>query len=195
VNIIRYNEVSSTNALMRERAKTGLHGDVIVADCQTDGKGTQGRSFFSPNGGLYFSLLLKSFPTAATDILITLTKLTAVAIRRAILSDLGIACKIKKINDIYLNGKKVCGISAESKIEGEEIKHIILGVGINVFEPEEGFTEDLRHIAAPLLPKANNEKAAKETKESLLAAVLREFFAIYNSNSVDYLIEYETNLI
>lgn len=148
---IHYTEIDSTNnearRLLNERAVAELDGTVITADYQTAGRGrVEGRRFFSPEGtGLYMSLILRP-----TDSLITtelITPAAGVAVCRTIekLSDR--KAEIKWVNDIILDGKKVCGILTEGVLSPNgQIEALILGIGVNVREPEGGFPEELQEI-------------------------------------------------
>lgn len=114
-------ETSSTNTYLKELAKQGApHGTVVIANRQTAGRGRLGRSFQSPEGGLYLSLLLRQSPD------LRLTPMAAEAVRRAVLEVSGLAAQIKWINDLVYGGKKLCGILTE--LCGDAI---IVGIGIN----------------------------------------------------------------
>jgi len=126
-----YKKLDSTNNIAKQRTK---HGTVILAEEQTAGYGRRGRSFYSPPGhGIYMSLVIDpaKLGFASTPTLITVH--TAVAVCEAIEEFCGKSPKIKWVNDIFLDGKKICGISAEAS------ERIVVGVGINLnyFEPPE----------------------------------------------------------
>lgn len=128
--IIKFDIVSSTNDIAKELAESGsAEGTVIVADVQTSGRGRLGRSFLSPDGGLYMSVVLRpdSFETA-----VSVTTHAAVSAALAIEKHTGQKSQIKWVNDIYLDNKKVCGILAEAVFDGAKPKYVILGIGINL---------------------------------------------------------------
>lgn len=168
-----YNTVSSTNILLKQAAMDGAaEGAVIIAHSQTAGKGRKGRSFYSPHGsGLYMSLLLKPDLDTAGKI----TAMAAVAVCRAIGKTLSIEADIKWVNDILLGGKKVCGILAEAATGGEGVMFAVLGIGINVYAPEEGFPEELADIAGAL-----TKQVQPDLRNKLAAAILDEFWNIYS---------------
>lgn len=168
-----YNTVSSTNILLKEQALKGAEeGTVVIAESQSAGKGRMGRSFHSPEGnGLYMSLLLKPDAETAGRI----TTMAAVAVCRAIENTLDIKADIKWVNDILLDGKKVCGILAEAATGGEGMMFVVLGIGVNVYAPEEGFPEDIADIAGAL-----TQAVEPELRSRLAAAVLDEFWQIYS---------------
>lgn len=138
-------EVDSTNSRLFELAKEGLEAPAVLsARRQTAGRGRQGRAFFSGHGGLYMSMLLR--PTCPPEKLFTLTPAAAVAAAEAIEALTGTRVGIKWVNDLYLNGKKVCGILAEMR-EGA----VVIGIGINLWPPLSGWPEELREKAGTLL--------------------------------------------
>lgn len=137
-----HKQVTSTNTIAKELAVSGtaqsVHGTVIMAEQQSEGKGRRGRSFFSPPGhGIYMSLVLDSSQMGHDPTLITVY--TAVAVSEAVQEICNVSPKIKWVNDLFLNGKKFCGISAEAvmDIEGGTIGWIVVGIGINFTLSEE----------------------------------------------------------
>jgi BirA family biotin operon repressor/biotin-[acetyl-CoA-carboxylase] ligase len=173
-DVIKKGTVTSTNALAKQQAKDLHHGTVIVADCQTQGRGRLGRSFYSPDEtGLYMSILLKkdfgSDPTLVTT-------MTAVAVMKAIEKTTGKDAQVKWVNDILIEGKKVCGILTESVIntETKKLDFAVLGVGINLVKSKEAFPEELQNIAGTVF-----EKDLPYLKEKFVGAFLNEFYRIY----------------
>lgn len=146
-NIIRLNQVDSTNNYIRQFSR---HGLVVVADSQTAGRGRQGRNFQSvPGKGLYFSMLLK--PQVSVAQVFSLTPLAAQAVCDGIEQVTGHRPGIKWINDLILEGRKICGILTELNLTPEgEVDSIILGVGVNVNQTPEEFDEELRGKAGSL---------------------------------------------
>ncbi len=172
--IIRIEETPSTNDLAKEYAKKGEEeGTVIVAEYQTRGKGRLGRSFFSPQGaGLYMSVILR--PTDNKNGLL-ITSFAAVAVCRVIKKVCGASPKIKWVNDVYLGGKKVCGILTESLISEGKAEYIILGIGINVNGAD--FPDDIKDIATSV----EKETLKKQDKETLLREILKELDELYET--------------
>lgn len=105
---------------------------MIVSDQQTEGRGRMGRSFYSPKGsGIYISFLFApTFPVSKATLA---TGAAAAATARAISSVSGKQCQIKWVNDLYYDGKKICGILTEgvTGIESRTIDYMIIGIGIN----------------------------------------------------------------
>ena len=134
--------VSSTNDIAKGMAKAGApEGNVVLADSQTSGRGRMGRSFFSPRGtGAYMSILLRPAFSAASTTLITTA--AAVAVAKAIEKHSGKKAQIKWVNDIFVDGKKVCGILTEGEfLPDGKFDFAILGIGINLITPSGGFGE------------------------------------------------------
>ncbi len=156
---------------------------MVFAETQTAGRGRMGRSFFSPaGGGLYFSVLLR--PTQPLDGL-KITVAAGVAVARAVQEVLGLELKIKWVNDLYLRNKKVCGILAEGAVGASgTMEWCVLGIGINVFAPQEGFGA-LSAIAGALLEGEPDDRV----RVQLAAAVLNHFFAIYEEPEDPALLE------
>ncbi len=187
-----FEEVFSTNDVIKDS-----EFDVVVAKSQTGGRGTNNRKFYSPNGGIYLSLKLK--PKLPLEKLSLITPFTAVALSKSIEKVTGLKPKIKWVNDIYINGKKVAGILTESKISSGNIDYVIVGVGVNVksqnfpnfnlntptsIEEELGGNVDKNRLIAEFL----NEFDGVET--SILE---RNFIPYYNDNF--YLLDKEVKVV
>lgn len=167
----------STNALVREKANQGCpEGCVIVACEQTAGRGRYGRQFFSPaDTGVYLSLLLR--PTAYSPQQATcLTAAAAAAMCQAMEAVTGQQPGIKWVNDIFLRGKKVCGILTEAAVglETGALDYMVLGAGVNLYPPAEGFPEEIQSIAGSVL-----ERSCPEAKNRLVGEFLNRFWYFY----------------
>ena len=172
-----FSELDSTNRYLKELAKEGAkEGMVIIANQQSAGRGRLGRSFFSPAGsGIYMSILLR--PEVDLQKSVRITSMAAVAVARAIEKVSGIEAKIKWVNDIFLNGKKVCGILTESGINTVTgtLDYAVLGIGINVGKIE--FPEELKNIATSVC----NECKYTVTRNELIVEILKELEYWYPS--------------
>lgn len=146
--ILHYEGIDSTNLeVTRLSQKGAAEGTVVVADVQTAGRGRRGRAWDSPKGeALYMSLLLR--PTFAPDKAATLTLVMALAVMEAIAEIVPDGCGIKWPNDIVIDGKKVCGILTEMELQGQEIAHVVIGVGINLNQTS--FAEEIAKTATSL---------------------------------------------
>ena len=165
-----FQETTSTNdvveKLARDRVKEGV---VVFAESQTKGRGRLGRKWISPSHkGLWFSVLLRPDlrPQEATQ----LTVASGTALRRAIQAATGVKAKIKWPNDMLINGKKVAGILTELSAELDCVKHIILGIGVDVNLNTAEFPPDLRKLATSL----KIETARTISRADLAVAILRE---------------------
>ena len=124
-------ETTSTNAVLKEMALSGARvGTAVTAVRQNAGRGRLGKSFLSPEGGLYLSVL--AAPPAEGVSLSLFTPLAAVAVKKAIRDCTGAETEIKWVNDLLLNKKKLCGILSELVICPDGTRRIVLGIGVNV---------------------------------------------------------------
>lgn len=166
----------STNTCVRRLAEDGApEGTVVVAAAQTAGRGRSGKSFLSPAGtGLYMSVLLR--PQLAMGDALLITTAAAVAVAHAVERVAAVTAQIKWVNDVYVDGKKVCGILTEGALDLENggLRYAILGIGINICPPAGGFPPELAPIAGAL-----TETGGEALRAPLAAAVLDEFFALY----------------
>ena len=162
--------VGSTNTVLKELAAKGTPaGLALVAGEQTAGRGRLGRSFYSPAGsGLYLSLLLRpAIPAAGA---VRLTACAAVAAAETVEELSGRSAGIKWVNDIVMDGRKICGILTETGLESDNttVRWIVVGLGVNVRVPEGGFPEELRGVAGA----AFGETEIPELRCRLAAGIL-----------------------
>lgn len=147
--------LASTNLAAKELAAGGApHGSLVVADSQTAGRGRRGRSFSSPPGtGLYLSVVLRSELPMGTAALVT--SAAAVAACRAFRRLYGKELAIKWVNDLYLRGKKCCGILTEAAADMETggVDYLVVGMGFNLFEPQGGFAPEIREVAGAIFAR------------------------------------------
>ncbi|ONI40885.1 biotin--[acetyl-CoA-carboxylase] ligase [Candidatus Epulonipiscium fishelsonii] len=190
-DIETYDSVPSTNTLAKKHAsQQPMEGKVIVSKMQTQGRGRRGRDFYSPNDtGVYFSIVL--CPKLEKEELTFITSLTAVAVCRAIqkLSDTN--PKIKWVNDIYIDNKKVSGILTEASfsIENGQVEYVIVGIGINIYKPEVDFPEDIKNIAGYIF-----EETSIDIRNKLVATVLNEFLSLYQNFNIEEIAKEYKNL-
>lgn len=153
MKIHHYEITSSTNAEAKKMILDGVREGVVLAKRQTAGRGRLGRSFFSENG-IFMSVIVS--PEKITFDPGFLTSAVAAATCRAI-TEKGFSVKIKWVNDILLDGKKICGILTEAVSLGSETLAYVVGIGINVGESD--FPEEIKDIAAalPLDEKEKND--------------------------------------
>jgi len=148
VSVFEYDTVGSTNTEARAYAQNGgIAPALFIANEQTAGRGRLGRSFYSPaDTGLYMTLLLDVTGDVASSV-VRITTCAAVATARSIEECTGISVAIKWVNDIYIDGKKICGILAQN-FEANGKRYVMIGVGINLSTGD--FPEEIKGIAASL---------------------------------------------
>src|ERR1700744_4980705 len=170
-----FKETTSTNDVVEKLARDGVkEGVVVFAESQTRGRGRLGRKWVSPaNKGLWFSILLR--PVLRPQEMTQLTVASATALRRAIIAETGLRPEIKWPNDLLINGKKVAGILTELSAESDRVKHIILGIGVDVNLGAAEFPQELRKIATSLKIEAG--KAI--SRADLAVEILRELDVDY----------------
>lgn len=186
-------QVSSTNTLMKQQFFDRPHGFVLLAESQTNGRGRLGRAFSSPAGsGIYMSILLH--PTLPLTQIQFVTIAAAVAVAQAIEQTAGFRPQIKWVNDVLMQGRKLCGILTEATIEGESgtVSSLVVGIGINLY-PNEAWPEDVRAVAGAL-----SEFGQAPRRAVLTAAVLSHFEHAYtmleNGNHAELLERYRNRL-
>jgi BirA family biotin operon repressor/biotin-[acetyl-CoA-carboxylase] ligase len=193
ISLTVYKETDSTNTRLRELATEGApEGTAVIAGMQTGGKGRLGRKFFSPSDtGLYMSILLRPEMTAADAVRITTA--AAVAVADAVEKISGRKADIKWVNDVYIDGRKICGILTEAafSLENGGLDYAVCGIGINVYEPEGGFPEDIKDIAGAVL-----DTPADDVRNRLAALVLENFMNYYNKLSENSFLQgYQSRLM
>lgn len=176
--------VDSTNAALRRLADAGgAEGEVLIAGRQTAGRGRSDRSFYSPEGtGIYCSVLLR--PTCPPALAPRLTTAAAVAVMEGIREVYGIRTQIKWVNDLYCEGRKVCGILVESAVDSEanRLAYAVVGFGINLLPPPDGFPREIAQTAGALFasPQLLPFPSQEAARLPLIAAVLERFFYFYD---------------
>lgn len=198
-----FDNLASTNVTLKELAASDIpEGKVIIAERQSAGHGRFDRPFFSPAGtGIYMSLLLR--PNILPTDTPLITTCAAVAVAKALDDVTGNYAQIKWINDIFINNRKVCGILTEASFSALNSfpKYAVLGIGINVFEPEGGFPAELSDIASSAIfaHSADSDSSSalltREYKNSvrgeIIARVLNNFMHYYPAlGSREFLTEY-----
>lgn len=175
-NIIHLGNINSTNEYAkREDIRPNT---VIIANSQTAGKGRNGKSFLSRKGGIYMSIVQSAENFDAAKI----TLKSANAVCNAIEKVCKIDCRIKWVNDVFTDNKKVCGILAESVITPEKGAKIIVGIGINA---NNRISRRISDIATSLRLVTGK----KPDINLLIATVINEFFL--QENNDNYLAEYK----
>ncbi|WP_147623331.1 biotin--[acetyl-CoA-carboxylase] ligase [Treponema denticola] len=196
-----FKTIDSTNTEAKRRLTSSsraesFHGTVLFAEHQSAGRGRFSRSFYSPKGaGLYFSLIFcpsiparteKEVPASALY-----TAISAAVICRC-LKALGFAPQIKWVNDIYLNGKKICGILSEGIIDMEtsSVQAVIIGIGLNV--KESNFPPELKNKAGSLFTEAGPSFSEAEVPSlnrnvlasSIISSLIEALYGLHSQNTL-----------
>ena len=171
-NMQVFSEIGSTNTAAKKLASERVpDGTVIIADKQTEGRGRMGRSFESPSGtGIYMSLVL--YPKFGLECAPLITSAAACAVAEAIDEVCGCDVSIKWVNDLYLNGRKICGILTEASLglEMKNLDHAVIGIGVNVRSVRNVFGEELGNIATSI----EDETGVKADRNVLCGAMLNK---------------------
>ena len=171
--IYHFAEIGSTNLKAAELAETGVpDGTLVLADRQLQGKGRLSHSWHSPAGvGIYLSLVLRPrIPVAAAP---GISLVAALALVESIKNLYSQEAAIKWPNDILLNNRKLAGILTELTSDGDQVRHVILGLGINCNQTE--FPAEISDLAISL----RQAVGASMTRVHLLATWLSMFESRY----------------
>ena len=168
-------ELDSTNIRAKQLAALGApHGTLVAADSQTAGHGRFSRRFYSPpRTGIYVSFILR--PALPAERAVMITSLAAVAAARAIESLTGVEVGIKWVNDLYIAGRKCCGILCEASMDFESggLEYVVVGIGINVGRMR--FPDELASIATSV----ENECGLPVSRSRLIAEIANQISALY----------------
>lgn len=166
-------EINSTNLKAKELAENGCaDGTVVIAACQTAGKGRHGRQFYSPDEkGIYMSIVVHPEKHPGNAMLIT--SMCAAATAKAVEAVAPVKVYIKWVNDLFIGGKKVCGILTEAglKLEDQSIDYVVIGIGVNC--GKQSFPPELRDIATSL----ENETSVQVNKNRLASEIIKNVSA------------------
>lgn len=163
-----FEEIESTHILGRKIAENEENiGKILLAEVQTGGIGTKGRSWYTGYGkNIAMTIILH--PKCRIDELDNLTVEIAEKIREAIYKLYGYKLEIKKPNDLLFKGKKICGILTEIHSQGEKIKYLLISFGLNVNEEE--FSEETKEIATSL----KKETGKEFEREKIISKILEK---------------------
>jgi BirA family biotin operon repressor/biotin-[acetyl-CoA-carboxylase] ligase len=175
---------ASTNSVASELAEQGaVEGTVVIADAQEQGRGRLQRNWHSPAGrNIYLSAILR--PTVMPYQVPQLSLVTGVAVARMIERQVpGLAVAVKWPNDVFIRGRKVCGILCDMRSEIDRVHHLVLGIGINVNLQREELPAEIAERATSLQIEANagSEDAVQVSlnRAELVAALLEELETAY----------------
>lgn len=167
-------EMDSTNIQAKRLGEhDAVNGTVVVTECQTAGRGRRGKTWVSPAGNCYFSILLR--PEVLVDRASIITLVSAMALAKAIKQVAALDTMIKWPNDVIANGKKLCGILTESSTDLEYINYAVVGIGINANQTD--FPEEIKDMASSIRLETGKEINRAE----LLGTFLNIFETYYET--------------
>lgn len=171
-NILYEPEMDSTNIQAKRLGENDApNGTLVVTERQTAGRGRRGKSWVSPNGNCYFSILLK--PEILVDRASIITLVSALALAKTIKQITDLDAMIKWPNDVIANGKKLCGILTESSTDLEYINYAVVGIGINTNQTD--FPEEIKGVASSIRLETGKEI----NRPKLLGSFLNVFETYY----------------
>ena len=187
-----YDSLDSTNKTAKEMVIAGAdHGTLIISKKQDLGKGRKNHSFYSPNGGIYMSLILSPdrLPSCEPDFI---TAYTGVSVCRSIEKLCGILPSIKPINDLFIDNRKICGILTESgqEFDSGHVQWIVVGIGINFDSDISAFPQDLQSIVGSIFEPGK----APISKNQLIAEIYRRMLD-WSKMDTNIIIEAYNNLL
>ncbi|WP_051656671.1 biotin--[acetyl-CoA-carboxylase] ligase [Butyrivibrio sp. AE3004] len=192
-NLIQiFDSIDSTNKAAKQKAIQGCpHGYTVIALKQTNGTGKRKSSFTSPDGGIYMSFVLKPEELHISNSQL-ITPFTAVSICKVLEKDAYLSPSIKWMNDIYLSGKKVCGILAEISADFDtgDIQYIVIGVGIYFNNDEKCFPADQKERIGAVFKRGEESI----TKNEFVAGLINELLSNNTKDDSEILSEYRSRL-
>ncbi|MGB9612597.1 MAG: biotin--[acetyl-CoA-carboxylase] ligase [Candidatus Margulisiibacteriota bacterium] len=191
-SIFYYQEVSSTNDLAKDLAKKGSEeGTMVIAERQTKGRGRFGRTWFSPEGGIYLSLILR--PQVNPKVIPLITLLAGVAVAEAIKALYALSVMLKWPNDVLINGKKVSGILTEMESGIEAINFVIVGIGINANIETRRWFKELDYPATSLMEELGKRIEIKKLINEVQAKI-ENFYFLFKQGNYSPILEAYRNL-
>lgn len=176
--IHHYFTIGSTNSVAMQAAAEGeAEGTVFVAEHQTAGRARGGHSWDSPpSTGIYVSMILR--PRIAPADVLPLSLAIGLSVREAIHQVAGLNCDLRWPNDLLFNGKKICGILAEMSAEATRVRHVVVGIGLNVNQAQ--FPTELSREATSLRIELGHECSRVELLGALLKTIDRRYADLQN---------------
>lgn len=180
-----FKTIDSTNIFAKSLAQLGAaHGSVVISDVQTQGKGQVGKSFYSPLGmGVYMSVIIR--PRLSVEQSLLITSCAALAVCEAIENISELRCEIKWVNDILINGKKVCGILTEAavNVEAGGLEYAVLGIGVNVQNVT--FPKTMSGVATSLKIEAGRNMSRSKLAAEILNCLERRLDSVTDVAFID----------
>ena len=185
IDLLVYDEVTSTNTVLKEMAREGApEWRVVLANRQSGGRGRKGRVFVSPGDtGIYVSMLIK--PDLPPERASFLTTAAAVSVCESVNRICKVECGIKWVNDVFCNDRKICGILTESDTcyETGALNWVIVGIGVNILPPTEKIPDELSNIFSTVY----QETPDYPVRNQLAAEVIASMAKYASGSPEDYL--------
>lgn len=179
MEVIRYKQITSTNSKAKSLAdRNASEWTVVVSDTQTKGKGRAGRTWKSPKGGLWFSVILR--PRTNAEQIPILQFLVANGLREAVDRATGVSTKVKWPNDLVVSGKKLAGILIETKIETRQVAYAVIGIGLNV----NLIQKQLPKEATSILAQTGRRFDLAETLDLILASLVKHYQKLWDMDMI-----------
>lgn len=177
-NAIQKNKLHYNNGSLTDHGWS-IQGTIVLAHHQSEGRGRQGRSFYSPQAtGLYLSIII--IPPGGVKNPAQLTASAAVAVCKALEQVYEIKPAIKWVNDIFYKGKKIGGILTEGVIDTSDgtIPGAVVGIGLNIAPPPQGFPPELESVAGTIFQTTDlkSQETIESQKNDLIAAIMQNIF-------------------
>jgi len=169
MKIYKFDEISSTNDFAESVAYKG-EDSIITAAAQTDGHGSKGRSFVSARGGLYLTSLRFFSGFKASQVFKIMIN-ASVAVCRT-MEKFSLSPAIKWPNDVYVCGKKICGILISNSFSGEYITRSIVGIGVNI---ENELSDELKDIAINMRDAGAKNYSFEAVRDELIKNMSSDF--------------------
>lgn len=186
-NYFYYPSVDSTNKQARILASQGYpEGTIVVAEMQTEGRGRRGRNWYSPAGqGIYMSLILR--PSIPLKEISRISLMKAVAVAETLQEELDLPARIKWPNDILINDRKIAGLLSEAITDMDGIEYIVIGIGLNINNPESNFPDDFRTDPTSVLAEKKQPVSRVKLIQSLLAKLEHHYFMLQKGDFAETL--------
>lgn len=182
LKVLVFDSLDSTNTLAKAMLKDGENDDfLIVAREQTKGRGRFERKFYSPkDAGVYFSLAIT--PKTGEEIAFY-TPICAIATADAVRSVCGKNAFVKWVNDVYVDGKKCAGILCEAtSSKNGEIDKVVMGIGVNLYEKDGGFDEEIKDKACAVADGVEN------AANRIVATIVNEIRELIENFDKEYIV-------
>jgi BirA family biotin operon repressor/biotin-[acetyl-CoA-carboxylase] ligase len=186
--VYRFDSLASTSDTAREMAQSGApEGTTVVALEQTAGRGRYERKWFSPKGeGLYHSIILR--PPIASAAAPLLSLVAAIALAETLIEEYRVPADVKWPNDVLVGEKKIAGILLELETDGDRVKYVILGIGINVNQT--AFPGELAHTATSLNVETGMTIDCERLRRGLFVRLARWYGVFIECGSEEVLNRY-----